>query len=750
MKNLLAYPLPLALISSLLLLVMDRHRLQANELDLPGTVSFVHDVVPALSRGGCNMGACHGNLNGKGGFKLSLRGEDPDFDYVSITRDNLGRRADALNPGESLLLRKAVGSVPHQGGVRFGSESLEYKLIARWIEQGLRPTPANAPRLVGLTITPTESILVEPQAELTVRAVARFSDGTTRDVTKLCFFEPSAPGIVTVDANGLVRRQSFGQVALSVRYLDQQQTVRLAFVPARPDFVWQAVPANNFIDRLTFAQHQALRMQPAELADDHVFLRRVYLDTIGLLPTADEARAFLNDPRPDKRARVIDALLDRPEFADYWAMKWCDLLRNEEKRLDRKGVNVFHRWIRESIAQNKPFNEFARELIAARGSTYEQPAANYYRALRDPLTRAEATAQVFLGVRIGCARCHNHPFDRWTMQDYYSFAAFFARVQYRLVGNTRNDRFDEHEFKGEQIVWVDRSSEMLHPRSKQPVAPRFLGDARPVPEGDRLQALADWLADPRNPFFARTQVNRIWYYLLGKGLVDPNDDFRQSNPPAIPELLDALTSEFVQSGFNLKHMVRTILNSRTYQLAAKAHPTAVDDEVNFTHAIVQQLEAEQLLDAIAQVTGKAVRFNSYPLGMRAVQLPSLQDHANLAARPFTDAERFLRIFGRPDRLLSCDCERAEDTTLVQSFQLITGQLVNDLLSAPDNRIGRLLAEGKSNEQIVEEFYLAALSRYPTPAEQSAAREILQRSDRRQALEDIVWALLNSKEFVLRR
>lgn len=665
------HTLALVFISTILLPCINLQRTLAQESQLPATVSFVHDVIPALSRGGCNMGACHGNLNGKGGFKLSLRGEDPAFDYASITRDMLGRRADALSPSESLLLRKAVGSVPHQGGVRFGTESLEYKLIARWIEQGLRPDPADAPRLVGLTITPTESILVEPQEELTVRAVARFSDGSTRDVTRLCAYEPSAPGIINVDATGRVRRQSYGQVALSVRYLDRQETLRLAFVPARPDFVWEAVPEQNQIDRLAFARHKALRMQPAELAPDHVFLRRVYLDTIGVLPTADEARAFLADQRPDKRARLIDALVDRPEFADFWAMKWCDVLRNEEKSLDRKGVTVFHRWIRESIAQNKPLNQFARELIASRGSTYEQPASNYYRALRDPLTRAEATAQVFLGVRIGCARCHNHPFDRWTMQDYYSFAAFFTRVQYRIVGNTRRDQLDGHEFNGEQIVWIDRTSEMLHPKTKQPVTPRFLGDNAAVPEGDRLQALAEWVADPRNPFFARTQANRVWYHLMGKGLVDPNDDFRASNPPAIPELLDALTNEFVRSGFDLKHLVRLILNSRTYQLSAKAHPTAADDEVNFTHAIVQQLKAEQLLDAIAQVTGKAVYFNNQPLGVRAVQLPGINDRPRGAARA-SDGERFLRIFGRPDRLLNCDCERSEDTTLVQAFQLITG------------------------------------------------------------------------------
>jgi Protein of unknown function (DUF1549)/Protein of unknown function (DUF1553) len=523
-------------------------------------------------------------------------------------------------------------------------------------------------------------------------------------------------------------------------------------VPARPDFAWPDVPEVNYIDRHVFAKLRALRMLPAPLAADDVFLRRAYLDALGILPTADEARAFFKDPRPDKRARLIDRLLERPEFADLWALKWSDLLRNEEKTLDRKGVQAFHRWIRQSIADGKPLDQFARELVAAQGSTYANPAANYYRALRDPQTRAEATAQVFLGLRLQCTKCHNHPYDRWTQSDYHSLSAFFARVQYKIVENQRRDRLDKHEFDGEQIVWQDRDGEIAHPRTGETLRPRFLDAAAPelAADADRLQALADWVGRADNPYFARTQANRIWAHVIGRGIVEPIDDFRASNPPANGPLLEALTEDLIAHRFDLRHLVRTIMNSRTYQLAATPNETNLTDEANFAHAVVRPLPAEQLLDALSQVAGAPVKFNGYPQGVRAGQVPGVRPFRQREQLP-TPGELFVKVFGKPDRLLSCECERSVEPTLAQAFQLISGPLLNELLTRPDNRLDRLLASGKANGELVEELYLSALSRTPTEQENEAATALLDKSkDRRAALEDLVWGLVNAKEFLLRR
>jgi hypothetical protein len=446
-------------------------------------------------------------------------------------------------------------------------------------------------------------------------------------------------------------------------------------------------------------------------------------------------------------------LLKRPEFADYWALKWSDLLRNEEKQLDRKGVQTYHNWIRQAIAVGKPLNEFARELIAARGSTYAEPAANYYRALRDPLLRAEATAQVFLGIRLQCCRCHNHPFDQWTQNDYYELAAFFPRIQYRIVENNRKDKFDQHEFDGEQIVWLDRSSEVKHPRTGQTMLPKFLGysGASVGEQEDRLQALADWVASPANPFFARTQVNRIWFHLLGRGLVDPDDDFRATNPPSHPELLDELSRDFAAHQFDLRHAIRFIVNSRTYQLSATPNETNRDDELNFSHAFVRRLEAEPLLDAVAQVAGVPIKFAGQSDGMRAVQLPGVQLQPRGKRSGMGMSEKFMKTFGKPERLLSCDCERSNDTTVLQAFQMISGEMISKLLAEPDNRLGKLLQAGKSDAEMLDELYLAALCRYPTVRER---QELLPRlsgaADRRSAWEDVLWALLNAKGFLLRR
>ncbi len=443
------------------------------------------------------------------------------------------------------------------------------------------PDPSS-PRVDCLDVSPAEQIVFVPQDEVQLRVTARFSDGTVRDVTRMAVYEPSHVGI-TISVDGLAAAQTAGEFTVGVRYLDQQKPVRLAFLPARPNFRWSEPREHNYVDRHIFAKLQRLRVNPSERCTDEVFVRRASLDALGVLPTAEEARQFVFSNAPEKRTQLIDRLLSRPEFADHWALKWSDVLRNEEKVLDRHGVEVFYRWIRKNVAEGRPLNEFVRELISARGSTYLNAPANFHRANRDPTTRGEAVARVFLGTRLQCAKCHNHPFDRWTQDDYYAWAATFARIDYKIVDNKRLDKLDKNEFVGEQVVLVKEEGEVQNPNTHQDVAPRFLGEDATLPEdSDRLNELAAWLASPENTAFARAQVNRVWYHLMGRGLVDPVDDFRDTNPPSHPELLNALAEDLVASGFHLRHLVRVIMLSRTYQLSSLPNDTNMEDDTNFS------------------------------------------------------------------------------------------------------------------------------------------------------------------------
>jgi len=712
-------------------------------------INFRQQVMPVLSRGGCNQGACHGNLHGKGGFKLSLRGENPDHDGAVLTKGQMGRRINLQEPQASLILQKATARVPHEGGPRFATNSSEYAILKRWLQEGAK---SEAPKLtvVDLVVEPREIFLLEPAKEIQIRAWAVFSDGTKKDVGDLAVFESSNLKI-EVSRNGLVQSSLPGETTVTARYLQLQQAANLAFVPARPDFHWSNPPTRNYIDERVDARLRQLRMNPSDLCTDGEFVRRAYLDLLGLLPTPEETRRFLADTRSDKRAVLVDALLERPEFADYWAVHWSDVLRNEEKQLDRKGTRVFYDWIRQVIAKDMPLNQMARELITSRGSTYKEPPANYYRALRDPQARTEAVAQVFLGIRMLCAKCHNHPFNQWTQNEYHQLAAFFPRIQYKIVANTRKDNLDKYEFIGEQEVTLDTTSEVKHPVTGEVLQPRFLGGPTLElgPLDDRLLFLADWVADPKNPFFARTQANRIWSYLMGRGIVEPNDDFRQSNPPVNAPLLEELTKDFAKNGFRQKPLIRTIMNSRTYQQSARPNSTNADDEINFSHTPVRSLPAEALLDAIAQVTGTTQSFEGHPEVKRAGQLPSLP--VLRRSQSFQSGYRFLRLFGKPERLLSCDCERSDSTTVAQALNLITGDIVNKALEQPNNRLGRLLKEGQSNEAIFDELYLAGLCRLPTSLEKTTLIANVEKSaNRREALEDVLWGLLNSKEFQLRR
>ncbi|HSU67536.1 MAG TPA: DUF1549 and DUF1553 domain-containing protein, partial [Tepidisphaeraceae bacterium] len=705
----------------------------------PATVSFNNDVMAVLSRAGCNAGACHGNKNGKGGFKLSLRGQDPEADYESLTRDLYARRVNLLAPDESLILLKPLTKIAHQGGKRFTEQSPEFQLLRRWIAEGAKRDDASVPALVKLEVTPTRQVLVAPADRVKVTATAVFSDNTRRDVSNLCVYEQSVD-LAKVSPDGVVQRQRMGEEALVVRYLQAQQVVRLAFVPARPDFAWNAPAENNYIDHEVFATLKSLRMTPSGDCTDHEFVRRAYLDLLGILPTADEAKAYVEDKSSDKRSRLIDQLLDRPEYADFWALKWSDLLRNEERTIDRKGVQAFHFWIRQSVAENKPLDRFVRELVSAHGSTYKNPPANYYRANRDAVTRGEATAELFLGVRLQCARCHNHPFDRWTQDDYYDWADVFARVDYRIIENRRTDKNDSHEFIGEQIVYEKKSGDVEDPRPGHKPVPKLLGLSQDVTSGeDRLDAVAEWITSPKNPFFARTQVNRIWFDLMGRGIVDPIDDFRATNPPSHPELLDRLAKDFVAHHYDVRYMIKLIMSSRVYALSPEPNATNADDETNYSHVIPRRLTAEQLLDSQHEVMQVPAEFAGYPKGIRAAQISGVRAVSTRTGGRPTLADQFLITFGKPPRLLVCECERSSDTTLGQAFQLISGPETEQMLSADDNRLARAIKAGQSDEQIIDDLYWSALSRGPSAQEMRRLIEhVNSAKNRRAGLEDIAW------------
>jgi mono/diheme cytochrome c family protein len=710
-------------------------------------VLFRRDVMAVMSKAGCNLGGCHGNGQGKGGLKLSLRGQDPDLDWLALTRDQGGRRVNVVEPEQSLLLLKATAAVAHDGGQRFATGSPEHTVMLGWLRDGAPDSGGDAPRLTKLEVTPRDGVLVEPKTQIALKATAVFADGVRRDVTRLAVFEPSNL-IVKISADGVVTREQAGESTVLVRYLDKQVPVRLAFVPERKDFVWSNPPTANLIDEQVFKKLRTLRVNPSALCDDTTFVRRAYLDLLGLVPSAEAAHAFAADPAPDKRARLVESLLARGEFADFWALKWADLLKIEERQLDTKGMEVFHGWIRQSIAENMPLDRFARELVAARGSTYQNPPANWWRANRDPVTRAEQTARVFLGTQLNCAQCHNHPFERWTQDDYYDWTGLFARLDYKIVENKKKDKSDTREFKGDQIVLLKARASVLNPRTGEAAIPRFLGGEKPqvTKDHDELLALADWLA--HSPMFARMQVNRIWFHLLGRGLVDPVDDFRASNPPSHPELLEALARDFAKNGYDLRQIIRTIMTSRVYQLSSEPNATNADDEINHSRGLVRRLTAEQLLDSTSEVLAAPLQIEGWPKATRLSQVPEGRKHYHPLK---TDLDRFALAFGKPPRLIATECERTNEPTVVQAFQLISGPAINDLLTRSDNRLREWAASTAPERETVEEAFWTALSRAPTGEECDRFTQHLTASpDKRRGLEDLAWALLNSKEFVFRR
>jgi hypothetical protein len=706
-------------------------------LEAPTPVSFRHEMIAALNVGGCNQGACHGTPSGKNGFKLSLRGYDPAADYLQLTRDVLGRRTDRLGPESSLILLKALGKVPHEGGLRFLPSSVPAQVFRGWLGEGLQDDPATLPALKRIEILPGSRVLNSPARWQQLAVVAHFADGQSRDVTRLTVFSSSDPAIAVVTTTGLVEFEQPGEVAVLCRYLDELVPVRLTYLEPRKGFAWVAPPEVNYVDRHVFAKLKMLSIPPSDLCSDEEFIRRVYMDICGVLPSAVETRAFLASKDPGRRARLVDSLLERTEYADFWTLKWSDVLRSSRKTVQLRGAHSFQKWLHSHVAKNTPLDSVVRELLTASGDTFANPPANYYRISRDPTSLAETTAQLFFGVRMQCAKCHNHPFERWTQDDYYSMAAFFARVK------QRRDPADPSGAKkdGPEYVYVDRAGEVVQPRSGKAMPPRFLGGTVPTiaPSADRRTVLAQWLTSGDNPFFAKSVVNRMWYHLMGRGIVDPVDDFRDSNPSANDELLDALARDFVAHHFDAKYLIRTICNSRVYQLSAQTSELNKGDNKYFSHAVTKLYTAEQLFDALCQVTEVPERFAGMPLGTRAVQLPDGEVN-----------HPFLKTFGQPARELNCECEREGDSNLAQALQLINGKDVNDRMRNPNNRLGKLLAKKLPDRDILNDLYLTALARPPVEAEaQVILAHVQAQPDKRRAWEDVLWALINAKEFLFR-
>ncbi|MCC6419496.1 MAG: DUF1553 domain-containing protein [Gemmataceae bacterium] len=705
--------------------------------DGPRPVSFRHEVIAALNVGGCNQGACHGTPVGKNGFKLSLRGYDPAADYLQLTHDLFGRRTGVQAPDDSLILLKALGRIPHEGGRRFSPDSDSARTLRAWLAEGLRDDTPGLPAVKGLAVVPGSRVLQAPARTQQLAVLAHFTDGSTRDVTRLTVFSSRDPAVAEVTPTGLVTFHQAGEVAVLCRYLETLQTVRLGYLEPRPGFVWPGPPEHNYIDRHVFAKLRQMTIAPAQLCTDEEFIRRAHLDLCALPPTPDEVRAFLADRAPDRRARLVDALLTRPAFADFWTMKWMDVLRGSRKTLQLDGVRAYRAWLHGHLTRNTPFDRVVRELLTATGNTYEVGPANYFRVAREPQELAEATAQLFCGVRLQCARCHNHPFEMWSQDDYYSMAAFFGQVQLRTVsGKKANRKRPEAE-----VVSVAGRGDVRHLATGKVVAPRVLGGQALTLAGDadRRAALAAWLTSADNPFFARSVVNRIWYHLMGRGIVDPVDDFRDSNPAANDELLDALAKDFVARGFDVRHVLRTIMASRTYQLSALTNSSNRDDRRYFSHALPRLLTAEQFLDVICAVTEVSEPFPGVPAGTRAVQLPDGEG-----------GHPFLKTFGQPARDLPCECERSGEPSLGQALQLLNGATVHAKVSAEKNRLGRLLTRKLPDTEMLNELYLAALARLPRQREVRATLEHVRGAeDRRKAWEDVLWALFNTREFMYR-
>jgi len=701
-------------------------------------IGFLDQVMPALSKAGCNAGACHASQYGKGGFKLSVFGFSPDEDYKAIVRDSFGRRANFLTPAQSLFLQKPTGNVPHEGGKRLDEGSVDYQLLASWLAGGAPKPVAAAAAVSSIQVTPARRV---GPAGLTqqLRVVANYGDGRAADVTHWAKFDSMDEGVVAVDSAGFVKSVGKGQGGAMVRF-EGQAAVALFVVPFSEKADLAGWVDNNFIDRLAAAKFREIGIPPSPLCDDATFLRRASLDATGTLPTVEQAKAFLDSTDADKRKKLVDRLLGLTgdpaqdvhdnDDAAYWALKWSDLIRSNSAAIGEQGMWALHNWLKESFRQNKPFDKLVRELVTAKGSTFSNGPANYFRVANNPQALAESTSQLFLGVRLQCAKCHNHPYEPLSQTDYYGFAAFFARV-----GNKGSQEFGL--FGGETVIVSRDAGEVGHPRTGA-VLPATPLRGKPVAAAtaDRRAALADWMAAEDNPYFARNLVNRYVAYLMGRGLVEPIDDMRATNVASNPELLDALAAEFVRLGYDQKRMLRVIMTSRLYQLDSRPTAANAADAKFNSHYYVKRLPAEALLDAVDAAAGTRTKFEKVPLGTRAIELPDAKYN-----------NYFLTTFGKPRREAVCECERVSEPNLAQALLTLNGVLVEAKITAPTGRVAALTAAKKSHAEIVEDLYLATLSRRPTVEEQAACKTLLaEAGDPKTFYQDLLWSLLNSKNF----
>ncbi len=697
--------------------------------DIP--VNFTNQVVPVFTKLGCNSGGCHGKASGQNGFKLSLLGFYPDEDYEYLVKEARGRRLFPTSSSESLLITKAMGKSPHGGGKRMEPGSYEHRIIARWIDQGMPYGSASDPVVTGIKVLP-EGRVMDRNAEQQIVTVATYSDGSVEDVTRMALYEPNDTEMAESSTTALVKTHDLaGEVAVMARYQGQVSTFR-ATIPLGAAMPSLAEP-KNFIDVAVLNKLKVLGIPPSALTDDGTFLRRVSVDITGRLPTEAETKAFLADSDPAKRDKLVDRLVDSPEYADYFANKWNMVLRNKRRQgEDTEGNLAFHAWIRDSLFENKPYDQFVREVITASGDVPSNPPVVWYREVQQVNEQVEDVAQLFLGLRIQCARCHHHPFEKWSQDDYYGFAAFFSRVGKKTGANPREQR----------VFHNDGAPSATNPRSGQAKKPTGLGGApMDVPaEKDPRQLLADWLAAKDNPFFAYSLVNRYWKHFFDRGIVEPEDDMRATNPPSNPELLNQLAQHFINSGFDLKDLVRTICKSNTYQLSALPNEFNLKDKQNFSRYYPKRLKAEVLYDALHQVTATTQGYGGLPSGTTAVQLP------DSGLGPY-----FLKVFGQPQADTACECERSSEANLAQSLHLLNSSEVQQKISAGSGRAALLAADKeRSDADKIRELYRWVYSREPDSDELKVATAHLEKmgeANKKAAYEDIVWALINTKEFL---
>jgi len=708
----------------------------AVEVNLPAkepVLSFLHEVMPVLSQAGCNMGACHGYSLGKNGFKLSLRGSDPIPDYLSITREFNGRRIDPIMPEESMLISKARGTVAHEGGARISKNSLADSILVNWMKQGAPDDSRDKLEVIGVTMIP-DRLVLKPGQKHRLQLLATYNNGTTRDVTQLGIFTANNDQFANVNEQGSVTAGDAGETAIVGRFERTFAATNVLVLGESKGFVPTPVPPGNFVDRHVIEKLNHLKIKPSGVCTDEEFLRRVYIDLIGVQPKPDEVRSFLAQRNPNKRDQIISSLFERPEFIDHWSLKWGDLLQNSRNSVSSQSMYMFREFIRGAVASNMPMDKFAYRLVTARGGIHDDPAAVYFAISKDTNDTVERVTQVFCGVRMLCARCHPHPMENWTQADYFGLASFFSQI-----GTRQDSRFQN--VPNTKVVQLNlQAGFSTNPRTGQPQPPRFLGgkDAKQITDTDRRETYAAWLVSPDNSFFARGLVNRVWSYFFHRGIIDPVDDIRSTNPPINPALLDALTKDFIDNKFDIRILMKRIVSSETYQRSSIANDSNRNDEQNFSRMIPRRIPAEALLDSLVQASAVQENYSGAPGGFRAAQLPD----GNVDSS-------FLKLFGKPQRMDACECERDNGSNMLQALHFINGKSIMGRLQNPNARPALALKAKMSDTEVVADFYLWSFARFPTPQETEASLKFIQSGDpakKLETLQDFMWALLNSRSF----